>query len=344
MRSPLSRVSFFALVLFWTAPASPAQVILQDNFDLGDRPTGGNGNIRTAGVSSSLNGFWASYPLSGSARWRAIADETTGAGLWQFGGISTNPNQPPLPGQGPLPGNGFVYGKGAGSALLPFTPAAGVAYELAADLYPPASYAGNTGADWVALGFTSSNVIGPNLSAFGVAWVQLRNNGTFEFHVGGASPATLTGTYASSAFTNVTLTYTPAAQAVSLQINRGAPLTASLLGFNPTQIALEMDTQSLETLIAGADWVRLRVAHAETLGVSSIAMTAQSTVLITFAGVPGNNYLVQSADAAGGTYGVPPGVTSPSDRRTADAQGRFQFEDTTSSSATERFYRAVAVP
>ena len=223
-------------------------------------------------------------------------------------------------------------------------PAAGTAYELAADLYPPASYAGNTGADWVGLGFTSSNAIGPNFAAFGVAWVELHNNGTFEFRVGGASPAARTGSYVPGPFTSVALTYDPTAQVISLRINRGAALTAPLPSLNPTQVALEMNTRSNETLLVGADWIRLQVVRPGTLRVASIEATAQNTVRINFVGLPGETYVVQSADAAGGTYGVPPGVTPPADRRTADAQGRFQFEDTASSSAPERFYRATSVP
>ena len=142
-----------------------------------------------------------------------------------------------------------------------------------------------------------------------------------------ASPSSQSGTVALSAPGNSgTITYTPAA------------------GFQGSDVFTYTLSDGRGGLATGTVTVTVRDKNAPTLNVVSITLTPQNTVLVKFAGIPGETYLIQSTDDLGQPFGVPPGVTPPADRKTADPAGRFEFEDTTNASTSSRFYRAIAPP
>ena len=136
------------------------------------------------------------------------------------------------------------------------------------------------------------------------------------------TPSSQSGTVTLSAPGNSgTITYTPAA------------------GFKGTDVFTYTLSDGRGGLATGTVTVTVRDKNAPSLNVISITLTPQNTVLIKFAGIPGRTYQIQST-----TDLNQPFTDVPGGQKTADAQGRFEFEDTTNSSVNSRFYRAIEPP
>jgi hypothetical protein len=183
------------------------------------RPTGGKGTLKSTSLHTTLNGFWAEFPGSGSTQWITPDVGQT----WKFAGCS-NPNELPSPLQvqyeGCIASEWFDPPTSYPTALLPITvalPSAG--YELSMEGYP-APIAGA----YIAIGFTSSGATSSNLTTSGALWLRVVDTTRFgfplhfELRTGSLANGRILveGDAGASGWNQMAIRYSPAAGTVTL--------------------------------------------------------------------------------------------------------------------------------
>ncbi|MDX2056710.1 MAG: hypothetical protein SFV24_02840 [Gemmatimonadales bacterium] len=209
-------------ILPTTAPAPG--ILYRESFGSHDgfRPYSSKGELRSAGLHTTIGGFWIEWPGSKNTRWITPDGDQT----WKFAGCS-----PETPGELPSPlqtinGNGCVSSEWFDAvtqfptALMPFV-APATAYEVSISAWVapiPNAYIG--------LGFTNSGVTLGNLATSGAIWIRLRDLDLdggplhYELRVNGMTgPVLVEGRLGVSGWDPIALRYDPAAQAVTLRVD-----------------------------------------------------------------------------------------------------------------------------
>ena len=215
-----SLAALAALALLPAFPLRAQELLLQDSFALGNRPSDERGTILNAADKTEINDFWALFPNQAAERW--ISGRKKGGG-WDFASAPLNPNEPLADSPGGV--NGVISTQGENAALLPFIPPS-TAFEAAADLVV------SDPGDWIALGFTSSPAVANNFESFGQIWLRLFGDGSWQVFAQGAQGPSASGRTALAPFNPVRLAYDPVSKKVSGSVN-GAEFPPFSLGFTP---------------------------------------------------------------------------------------------------------------
>jgi hypothetical protein len=265
------------LMLGMAGQLGQAAVVFQDNFDLGDRPRGSSGDIRTTRSGDSIDDYWVAFPGDGAARWQSVT-ATPDSG-WRWGAQSDDPLEPAMPGQAAKnPSNGVAFGKGISSAAAPVAVSAGTSYTLTAGVLNPNNYFGNPdpGADLLRIGFAGASGDVENLDEHGVAWLVLRSTGLLELHAGGAVATTaLSGhTMAFNTLEHLTLQYDAGAGEVRGWSEGSAVLALPLATFSPTVVGMDSHIVTNDDLIASVGYLRVTnvVPEPATAGVMALGL------------------------------------------------------------------------
>jgi len=186
--------------------SAQCQLLIRDTFRLGDRPHGGNGNLRPAEVHDTLKDYWPQNPANGT-RW--LASDAANVPTWAFAASSLDPAEvDPLD-----PFNGTAFGEAPACALLPFPVPVGP-FTISAEAVMGL---GTTSATY--LGFTSDPALLNNFETFGAIWMSLDGQGNWSIRANGAyvvaaGTAPIVGTL-DSGWMHMELTYDPIAHTVS---------------------------------------------------------------------------------------------------------------------------------
>ncbi|MFO0832266.1 MAG: immunoglobulin domain-containing protein [Phycisphaerales bacterium] len=194
------------LVLPLLAGAAHAQCTLlaMEDFGLGPRQAGGNGNLRTIFVGDNLNGIWAREPHG--ARWRTT--DGTGVANWIFAASSDDYTEPRQNDEF----NGTGFSDNNTSLLLPFTPPA-TPFTFAVNTVMPLGFAAGA-----YVGFTSATTATNNFQNDGVLYITVTGEGNWTLYANGAQTVA-SGTcdlgQPWDGWTEVRFTYDPAQHSVS---------------------------------------------------------------------------------------------------------------------------------
>ena len=206
--------------LLATGASSHAQceLLLRESFRPGERPHGGNGRLRDAGIHDTLKDYWPQVGPPG-AMW--ISAEGNGS-YWQFALSQDNPHEI----EPPDPTGGVAWGWPGAVALIPFQ-APTTAFRTSME----AAFFGGT----LCTGFTTSAVLAENFETNGSLWISVNEDGLWTIYANGsqvvasgtASPA---GSF-NTGYLHIEFTYDPATSMVS-----GRAMNAEI---PPTHVVLE---------------------------------------------------------------------------------------------------------
>jgi hypothetical protein len=208
-----------------TPTVVPGQLLIRESFGYGptsSRPTGGKGVMKVAGTGFDIGSFWAEFPGNNTMIWSTPGGKGTQG--WNFSCSSVNPKETPSPLDNALCSNGTAtMSAPAGvpenpAALLPFTPPS-IPYEVSIDVVQQP----RTSADWVGVGFTSSNALNQNLESGGQAWIRVKLTDanvdpyhfTAELHTNGLSGPSVSTQEFMGGFDTMTVRYDPIGKTVT---------------------------------------------------------------------------------------------------------------------------------
>ena len=215
------------------AAAAQCDMVIKEDFRLGDRPSGNRGRIRTAQIHDGLGDYWTQVPGDASVRW--ISGEPPS---FQFAASSVDPLEWPEDPAFPEY-NGTAFGEDHGVSLLPLaTPA--VRFVASLDAVPIYGLH-----DGILFGLTATAALADNFASGGELWVRYAGTGEWELHTRTqgllASGVASTGSVLTG-FTPLQIEYTPGTRQVRLAINHEvvADLT---LDFDPapSHVGFECD-------------------------------------------------------------------------------------------------------
>jgi hypothetical protein len=184
------------------------------------------GTLVGIGLATSIDGFRAEYPNTGSEVW--ITPDVRHEPTWAFAASTIDPTEPfstfELPGveNGVLASHTKPTDPSNNAALLNFLqPEGPVTASVTVTAGP--SYT-------IAVGFTTSSAPANNFEAAGTAWLVIRmperdvfnTPGTWELHTGGLDGPSVSGSFVATSWTPISVSYDPVAGTVVGSV-RGVP-------------------------------------------------------------------------------------------------------------------------
>ncbi len=167
-----TRYALLAIPLLTGAAHAQCTLLALDDFGLGLRQAGGNGNPRTVFAGDNLNGIWARQP--NGARWRTT--DGSGVANWIFAATSDDSTEPRQNDEY----NGTAFSDNHTALLLPFTPPA-AAFTFAVNTVMPLGLPAGA-----YVGFTSAATATNNFQNDGVLYFAVTGEGNWTLFANGA--------------------------------------------------------------------------------------------------------------------------------------------------------------